>query len=182
MILRFQLWLVIDSFHSYTGFGNARINHFLTLTGRPFRRLRLPLEIGTAAVLSFYFPALTKIKVTELSAALPVGLRSEFTKKDGMLKAGAEKLGRAIDKFGLSYFLAARWVGVSVVLSLYGGICYGMDVTSFVQQTFGASGSDFGGVLGTWAAAVVLTSTIYPFSILMGAGLARGIGRIRHLR
>ena len=149
------------------------------MIGRPLRRFRLPLEIGAAAVLSFYFPSLTRIKVTALSAALPLTLRSEFSRKDSYLKTGAQKLGQAIDKFGLSYFLAARWVGVTIVISLYGGICYGMDVTSFMEKTFGSVGADIGGVLGTWAAAVVLTSTVYPFSILMGAGLARGIGRLR---
>mmetsp|Transcript_13876 Transcript_13876/g.15810 ORF Transcript_13876/g.15810 Transcript_13876/m.15810 type:complete len:278 (-) Transcript_13876:731-1564(-) len=141
---------------------------------RPFRRLRLPLELAGAAALSHFFPSLRRIKVTALSRVFPEVMRSHF--REGKLKAGAENFGRIVDKYGASYFISARWLGVSVVCLIYSAIANGVNVSSYLEQ-YGFGG--YGEVVGTWAAAVTLSATLYPATIVCGGGLAHILARLR---
>jgi len=123
--------------------------------------------------LSRCFPSLTEIKVTALSNVFPEAMRSQF--REGRLKAGAEGFGKIVDKYGASYFISARWLGVSIVCVIYGAVINGIDVSSFLEQY----GFDkLGDVLGTWAAAVTLSATLYPATILCGGGLAHLLAKV----
>jgi len=115
---------------------------------RPLRRLRLPVELATAAGLSRVAPWLTQIQWTELSRVLPNALRPvskrddqdsrdrhEQRKKDSVLYRGVAAAQDAIDHYGAAYFLSVRLVGVSVVMSLYMALKYGVDVKPMVRSS-----------------------------------------------
>jgi len=141
--------------------------------GRPFRRMRLPLEVLGAAGLCRLVPPLRKVKIsTAVSGAMPEVVKDKW-KENPTLKEGGDRLGAVVDKYGAAYFISARWIGVGVVLGFYTGIEMGMDVSGFLA-TYGIG--ELGTVLGTWAAAVSMSAAMYPFTILGGSFLARPMG------
>ena len=79
------------------------------------------------------------------------------------------------DRYGAAYFLSARYLGVGIVLGLYGAVATGIDVAPYLER-IGASPA-LGTALGTWAAAVTLSSAVYPLSVLAAASIAPPIGR-----
>jgi len=147
--------------------------------GRPLRRLRLPLELLGAAALGRAFPALKRVKITSaVSGAMPASLRERFN-QNKMLNQTGSRFGQVMDKYGAAYFISARWLGLGVVLIFYSAISYGFDVSA-VFATYGIS--EFGTVLGTWAAAVSTSAFLYPFTIVSGAMISPGFAKIsRHI-
>lgn len=79
----------------------------------------------------------------------------------------------SIDQYGLAYTFASRLLGVSIVGGLYAMLRQGMDVQAWLEEK-GWGG--IGEVAGTWSAAVVLSSAMYPFSVVGTAYAAPVIG------
>ncbi|CAK9024693.1 Molybdate-anion transporter [Durusdinium trenchii] len=141
---------------------------------RPFRRLRLPVELLGAAALCRVFPALRRVKLTGVvEKATPASVKQAVS-QNSKLQAGTAKLAEVVDKYGAAYFISARWTGVGVVLGLYTATCLGLDVSGLLAR-WGVE--EFGSVLGTWAASVVLSASLYPVSIFVGSSLAPLVGR-----
>jgi hypothetical protein len=91
---------------------------------------------------------------------------------------GTVALTQAIDSYGACYFLGARWTGVLSVMLFTSLVELGIDVKPFIEQ-LGMSVS-LGNQLGTWAAAVTLSSFLYPVSVgVGGAVVAPALGRYR---
>ena len=71
---------------------------------------------------------------------------------------------QVVDEYGAAYMIGSRLTGVVVIFGLYGAILQGIDVKPVLEK-FGIE--EVGEALGTWAAAVVLSSTIYPATLGM---------------
>lgn len=114
----------------------------------------------------------------------------------------AGRLKSVVDRYGAAYFVSARLAGVGVVLSMYTALRTGLDAPN-IMEWLGVEGIGTGcstaagpssalssrlpcagSVLGQWAAAVTLSSSVYPFTIVLAAlGAARvGPARQRLLR
>jgi hypothetical protein len=144
--------------------------------GRPLRRVRFPAEVLLAATLCRAMPALGRIKIAQaMAGATPEAVRSGWGRASPSVRAAVGKIGAVVDSYGAAYFIAARWTGVAVVLGLYGGIELGLDVSGALDR-YGLAG--YGTVLGTWAAAVVLSSACYPLTIAAGAAAAVPVGHL----
>lgn len=143
--------------------------------GRMLRRVRLPIEIAGAAGLKAVVPALSRVKISALIGVVPESIRQKVAANEAT-KNARQKLAQILDNYGVSYLIAARWTGVAVVTSMYTCIRYGVDVTpifEFLQI------SQYGSVLGSWAAAVSLSSILYPFTILFGGLLGQRLAFLR---
>ena len=139
---------------------------------RPLRRVRFPLEVAVAAALSKVLPSLCAIKISNLAAVIPASMRKGVqirAKSEGHIGRGMRFMQDTIDRYGASYFIGARMVGVSLVLALYQAIRMGIDVQPFLDSV---GVGQVGNVLADWAAAVVLSSSMYPLSISLTAFVA----------
>ena len=134
---------------------------------RPFRRFRLPLDVAVAAMVAKWIPETTHIHISELinRTFLPDISKSK-SPVIKMLSKGKDAFSGILDKYGAAYMIGSRWTGVSVIAGLYVALSYGMDV-SYILEKFGLD--EIGTVLGSWAAAVVCSSAMYPVS-LCGTG------------
>ena len=157
---------------------------------RPLRRLRFPVEIAAAGALSRAFPSLRAIEISKLVNVVPKSVRSAVSERtsgpsdDGGSGDGSTSIvGRGlrvvqgtVDRYGAAYFVGARMVGVSIVFVLYQALRMGVDVAPMLEQL---GVSEVGSVLGDWAGAVVLSSSLYPVSISMTAFAAPALARLR---
>lgn len=146
---------------------------------RPLRRLRFPIEIAAAAGLSRIWPSLRAIQLSNLINVVPSSMKKKFQSKsesEGNIGRGMRFLQETIDKYGASYFIGARIVGVTLVFALYEAIKLGVDVHQFLEYLGIA---DVGSVLADWAAAVVASSSLYPVSISMTAFVAPQLAALR---
>lgn len=146
---------------------------------RPFRRIRLPIELAFAAGLRKAVPVLAEVKMSSLiSGQVPSAVQANPTFSKIRNWRGTAALTDIIDKFGACYFIGARWTGVCSVLLLTELISYGVDLDPYLQK-LGFSAS-IGSQLGSWAAAVTLSSFCYPMTVgFGGAVLAPALGRAR---
>ena len=78
-----------------------------------------------------------------------------------------------MNQYGLCFFVASRFVGVGVVFCLYEAILYGVDISPMIEYLGAESVGD---VLGDWAGAVVLSSSMYPATIYSVSHLAPVVG------
>jgi hypothetical protein len=69
-----------------------------------------------------------------------------------------------VDKYGACYMIGSRLAGLTVVNSLYFALLQGVDIMPYLQQ-FGVA--ELGTSVGTWAAAVVMSSLFYPVTLGM---------------
>ena len=106
--------------------------------------------------------------VTAIDNALPVSFSRFFKFRDSnsFLKKNGQKLVGVIDRYGVSYLIASRWTGATVVVLIYTAISFQFE-TSQVLNFFGVSGR-IGDVLGIWAVAVTTSSVCYPFTLAIG--------------
>lgn len=127
---------------------------------RPFRRLRLPVEVLGAVALARVAPPLARVRVTQLSKALPrceragearapsascpahvAGWppclpRSFITSRaEGRpLPPAAAKLAGVVDRYGAAYFVSARLTGATIVCSLYAALSSGVAASDIMQR------------------------------------------------
>jgi len=146
---------------------------------RPFRRIRLPIELMFAAGLRRVVPTLAELKMTSLiSGQVPSAVSSNPVVSKIRNWRGTVVLRDIIDGYGACYFIGARWTGVLSVLLFTGLISSGVEVDAILEK-FGFSTS-LASTLGSWAAAVTLSSFLYPVSMgVGGAILAPALGRFR---
>jgi hypothetical protein len=91
-----------------------------------------------------------------------------------------QKINRTVrieHRYGAAYFISARWTGVLVVSSIFVGLELGVDVQSYLAR-FGVE--NIGSILSEWSAAVVLSSMLYPVSIVLGGYGAPVMAKVRH--
>ena len=106
--------------------------------------------------------------------------KEDKKEEKGFLRRTADYAYDAMNQYGLCYFLSSRLVGVVIVFSIYELVLFGFDVTSMMEY-LGLDGN-VGDVLGTWAGAVVLSSSFYPISIYGTSHLAPYVGKKRAKR
>ncbi|RHY30806.1 hypothetical protein DYB32_004014 [Aphanomyces invadans] len=129
---------------------------------RPLRRLRMPLDVAAAACISKMFPELTKVKVSSLiPSRLPA---SGAAAAPSILQKGLSGVTTVMDKYGACYMIGARFMGLTVVTSIYMALLQGVDILPILNQ-YGMG--DVGSAIGTWAAAVTLSSVFYPATLGM---------------
>ena len=146
---------------------------------RPFRRIRFPLELAFAAGLRKVVPELAEVKMTSLiGGQVPSVVQSSTWATRIKSWRGTTAITNVIDGYGACYFIGARWTGVLSVMLFTSLIEYGVDLDPYLQQ-WGISPS-IGAQLGSWAAAVTLSSFLYPMTVIIGgAVLAPAIGNVR---
>ncbi len=147
---------------------------------RPLRRVRLPVEVAVAAALSKICPSLCSVKISNLVNVIPASMRKNVQNRaeaGGPVGRGMRFIQGTVDKYGVSYFIGARLVGVFLVFALYQAIRMGVNVQPLLDSV---GVGQVGTVLADWAAAVVLSSTLYPFSISLTAFLAPALASARN--
>ena len=168
------------------------------VASRPLRRLRLPLEVVTAEALGRLVPALTHVKLSNALRALsgqppaPVTetlstsnalhefwgvlreVRTLFRTPMRALQALNDAAMFVLDRLGVAYTLASRLVGLGIVGLLYAAISSGLDVQGWLEaRGWAAAGS----IAGTWAAAVLCSSVLYPATLVGTSYLAPVVAR-----
>eukprot|EP01136_Pigoraptor_vietnamica_P041319 Opistho-1_new@14162 len=158
--------------------------------GRALRRVRLPLELAVAAALTRVFPSLRRIKLTDLKHAMPLIFRPREQQQEqqqqatspSLVRRAVGALGDVMDSYGAAYLVSARFVGASIVMSLYTAMRAGGFDAQFIVDKLEVigihAGTGTGAVVGTWAGAVVLSSVFYPLTICCSAYLAPNIARL----
>ena len=137
---------------------------------RPLRKVRLPVELAVAAGLTRVCPILATVKLSSITNAFLVK-----RDKPSFLEKSAKSMNAVVDKYGIAYLLASRLTGVSIVLALYHALRMGVDLSPLLS-TLGMSEST-GSTLGSWAAAVVLSSTMYPLTLSLTGVIVPWIAR-----
>ncbi|CAK4075051.1 unnamed protein product [Aphanomyces euteiches] len=138
---------------------------------RPLRRLRMPLDIAAAAFLSKYFPELTQVKVSSLMPALP----PTDNANPSLIQRGLSGMSSIMDKYGACYMIGSRLMGLTVVSSIYVALLQGVDILPLLNQ-YGLG--DVGSAMGTWAAAVTLSSVFYPVTLGLTGYIVPRVARI----
>eukprot|EP00929_Paragymnodinium_shiwhaense_P108940 TRINITY_DN75290_c0_g1_i1.p1 TRINITY_DN75290_c0_g1~~TRINITY_DN75290_c0_g1_i1.p1 ORF type:complete len:451 (+),score=89.95 TRINITY_DN75290_c0_g1_i1:111-1463(+) len=146
-------------------------------------RVRLPLHLALAAPLSAAVPALSKMKVSPLLAAVVADPESRKQLRNFRLgiqrhdswpssrkrsfQRGYRKICRLakwvegpIDKFGLSYFITSQFTGFMTISAATYGAMHGLDVPGMLTS-WGFSG-DLQQDAGLFAVAAVLNSACTP--------------------
>jgi len=125
---------------------------------RPLKQLRLPVELGGAAMLAEMFPTLAQVKLTTLYQHLVTSkpeLNERWVSRLGHLllahgsrtcwcagihvsgsktKKALDAVGRAVDKYGMAYLVSSRMIGVASVAGLYYASVHGIDVASMLES------------------------------------------------
>ncbi|KAH9097607.1 hypothetical protein Ae201684P_001083 [Aphanomyces euteiches] len=136
---------------------------------RPLRRLRMPLDIAAAAFLSKYFPELTQVKVSSLI------LPPTDNANPSLIQRGLSGMSSIMDKYGACYMIGSRLMGLTVVSSIYVALLQGVDILPLLNQ-YGLG--DVGSAMGTWAAAVTLSSVFYPVTLGLTGYIVPRVARI----
>eukprot|EP00948_MAST-09A_sp_MAST-9A-sp1_P001555 g1555.t1 len=161
---------------------------------RLVRRFRYPVDLAATGLLTQIAPPLTRIQISLLLRNVQnLGNKNpELSQEEQLERQGAgpttrfisrnlnkfnDALLQLLDKVGVCYFIAARFVGGCSVGCLYYGISHGMDVNEVIMKPLGLEMA--GDLLGTWALAVVFTGTCYPLTIAASAFLAPELARLR---
>ncbi|TMW60831.1 hypothetical protein Poli38472_000873 [Pythium oligandrum] len=133
---------------------------------RPFRRVRLPLDIAAAAAVAKIFPAFSRVKLSELMNVMPgrqkAALEATGATSASVMSKSVDKVFGVIDSYGAAYMMGSRLMGVGVVTALYVLIKQGVDVMP-ILATLGVE--EVGTALGSYAAAVVFSSAFYPVTL-----------------
>jgi len=132
---------------------------------RPLRKVRLPLDVATSAALAKLCPALTHVELSILAKTFLPQANQDESKKggvSGMLNKGMNEMNKVVDKYGAAYLIGSRVTGVAVVSALYIAIQQGVDLMPILEK-FGVD--ELGTALGSWAAAVVFSSSVYPLTL-----------------
>ena len=143
---------------------------------RPFRRVRLPIELAFAAFLKRLVPPLADVKMSVLiGGQVPSIVQSNPYVQRVRKWPGTVALSNVIDSYGACYFIGARWTGVLSVLLFTSLIELGVDVQPYVEKL-----GQLANTLNTWAGAVTLSSFLYPLSVgVGGAVIAPALGAAR---
>ncbi|ETM43891.1 hypothetical protein L914_10803 [Phytophthora nicotianae] len=145
---------------------------------RPFRRFRLPLDLAVAAGVAKIFPVLSKVRLSDLTGALPNRANTSTTtiSSPGFMSKAMDKAKEVVDSYGAAYMMGSRLAGVGVVCSLYALIKQGVDVMP-ILASLGMGG--VGEALGGYAAAVVFGSAIYPFTLGVSGYIVPVVAKLR---
>jgi hypothetical protein len=179
--------------------GAAFVVHGLT------RRLRLPLQIGAAALLARAWPALTTVNMTQLVAApwaalaaAGVGGRgaeaaaaeaaaeaaapTALTRLKGRITGWADRADKALgvtaalDRYGLAWVVGGRITGTVSLLALWGAMHAGVDLGPLLAWT-GGLGETAAAWTSRWALGCLLVNFAYPLVLRYGvAGLSLRLG------
>ncbi|OQS02534.1 transmembrane protein [Thraustotheca clavata] len=136
---------------------------------RPLRRLRMPFDLATAALLSKLFPPLSRVKVSSMFPTVP--------QDNSLLHKGMSTMTNIMDKYGACYMIGSRLAGLTVVNSLYFAMLQGIDIMPYLEQ-FGFG--ELGSAMGTWAASVVLASVFYPITLSVTGYAVPAIAKTLH--
>lgn len=206
------IYLLLSFLSSLPSFPSTLISVDFALAfaiSRPLRKVRFPVEVFFTGVFAKVFPSLTLVKVSHLAKIFPsFQTASKGTGREagmGMrwMKQMSGQLKTIIDKYGMAYFVASRYVGVAVVLGLWVslknvvGLRVAIENSSFYQYLGHGNVSEdkmgekepqtnqskamsrVGDLLGIWAASVTLNGILYPFTIIGGGLLGRQLGIAR---
>ncbi|KAF1793951.1 hypothetical protein GQ600_25625 [Phytophthora cactorum] len=146
---------------------------------RPFRRFRLPLDLVFAAGVSKVFPAFSKVRLSDLTGALPNRANasaSSTISNSGFMSKTMGKAKEVIDNYGAAYMMGSRLAGVGVVCSLYALIKQGVDVMPILASL---GMGEVGEALGGYAAAVVFGSAIYPLTLGVSGYIVPVVAKLR---
>ncbi|CAI5726767.1 unnamed protein product [Peronospora effusa] len=146
---------------------------------RPFRRFRLPLDLVVAAGVAKAFPAFSRVRLSDLTRALPnrtSASASSAILKSGIMAKAMDTAKEVIDNYGAAYMMGSRLAGVGVVCALYGLIKQGVDLMP-ILACLGVE--EVGSALGGYAAAVVLSSALYPATLGVSGYIAPVVAKLR---
>jgi hypothetical protein len=130
--------------------------------------------------MSKVWPSLRAVKISNLFKVIPPSMRKTVQSRaeaEGHVGRGMRFVQGTIDTYGVSYFIGARVVGVSLVFALYQAIKMGIDVQPLLDSV---GVGQVGTVLADWAGAVVLSSSLYPVSISLTAFVAPALASVRN--
>ncbi|KAI9907868.1 hypothetical protein PsorP6_004664 [Peronosclerospora sorghi] len=148
---------------------------------RPLRRFRLPLDLVFAAGVAKVFPALTKVQLSNLTKAIPNRASTSASlaiSNSGIMTKAMDIIKEVINKYGATYMMGSRLASVSVVCALYALINKGVDL----MPIFASLGvENVGSTLGGYAAAVVLSSALYPVTLCVTGYVAPVVAMLRKI-
>jgi hypothetical protein len=150
---------------------------------RLFRRLRLPLDIGVAAVLARVYPPLTRVTPTAMFSTGQSGVAAPPATT--LTARAVAALSSAIDKYGLALMLAQRSVvSLGSVAVIFAALRSGVDVSAALSALEGMAGETIakaiggaGAIAGSWAAGVVTAGPLFPLTLLASGYLGGALGR-----
>lgn len=133
------------------------------VASRPLRRLRLPLDLASAALVAKVFPAFSRVRLSELTNVMPGASKQRAVNANAsIISKSMDKMFNVIDSYGAAYMMGSRLMGVSVVSVIYVLIKQGVDIMPFLAKL---GVQDVGSALGAYAAAVVFSSVFYPVTL-----------------
>lgn len=134
------------------------------------RKFRFPLDVLAARSIIYLLPGLGQLRFS-----FPLSAGKGDSGAVGWLKKTSDKMVGVMNKYGIPYLIGSRCMGLASVLALYGSLRMGLDVsslTNYLGYTDTATGEVQDSALGSWAAAVVVSSALYPLSLVLAGNIA----------
>lgn len=146
------------------------------VVSRPLRKLRLPLDLAFTAGVAKLWPATTTIHLG--SALQQLAQKTNPNLNPGWFHRAFHRASSVLDQYGAAYLIGSRVAGVVVVGTLYGLLGFSqLDLTTYLHETWGIDPTS-ADTVGTWAAAVVLSSAVYPLTLACTGYIAPVLGRV----
>ena len=160
---------------------------------RLLRRIRMPIDISFAAILSKVFPSLTLVQPSKAfgnpeSILIPNNNNNPtstssssptITPKPNILRRMGYAFIKLIDKYGLAFLISQRmFVGLASVFTIFIALRTGIDIQSILNN-YGFEITNLGKIAGTWAAAACLAAFGFPLVLFMAGYLGIKIGKYR---
>lgn len=153
---------------------------------RVLRKFRLPLDLTCAATVMRLWPGAATIhlgQALEHVMRMPKGTTRRPTT---LVRRVVRHTSTVLDQYGAAYLVGSRVAGLVVVSVLDQLLCAGLDLTTWLLDDHQALGVDAGrraaDYVGTWAAAVVMSSCVYPLTLVLSGYVAPYVGRVTRRR
>jgi hypothetical protein len=145
---------------------------------RVVRRVRLPLDVGVAALLARAYPPLTQVHISRLFSRVSGGGGGGGGGAAGPPPSTAQRFvdaaKRVADQYGIAFLASQRMVvGLASTAGIYVALKSGVDV----QGTLAAYGFELAGsagqLAGRYAAAMCVAALAFP-GVVLGTGFLAG--------
>lgn len=146
---------------------------------RLLRRIRMPIDVSFAAILTKIFPSLAMVQPSK-AFGNPQSIIQ--VPNPNIFRRGGYAFIKLIDKYGLAFLISQRmFVGLASVFTIFMAIRTGIDIQSLLS-TYGFEFTQAGKIAGTWAAAACLAAFVFPLVLITAGFLGIRIGKLRKLR
>ena len=146
---------------------------------RMLRRIRLPVDVGFAALLARLYPPLTQVNLLRHLVKRYRGAAPPPGEPRSMGRAAMDTFATIVDKYGLALMVSQRmFVGLASVTTIYAALRAGVDVQSYLAGV-GVDISNVGKLAGQWAGGAIMAAPFFPVVVLGAGKIGIGLGRLR---